>query len=61
VSLRICPEVIDYFKSTGDGWQSRIDETLRQAVKRKATKRKATKRKAAVPPRRRRREGIASS
>jgi uncharacterized protein (DUF4415 family) len=42
VSLRISPEVIDYFKSTGDGWQSRIDETLRQAVKRKATKRKAS-------------------
>jgi uncharacterized protein (DUF4415 family) len=33
VSLRISPEVIDYFKSTGTGWQSRIDETLRKAVK----------------------------
>jgi uncharacterized protein (DUF4415 family) len=42
VSLRISPEVIEYFKSTGDGWQSRIDETLREAVKRKATKRKAS-------------------
>jgi uncharacterized protein (DUF4415 family) len=36
VSLRISPEVIEYFKSTGEGWQSRIDETLREAVKRKA-------------------------
>jgi uncharacterized protein (DUF4415 family) len=41
VSLRISPEVIDYFKSTGAGWQSRIDETLREAVKRKAMRRKA--------------------
>jgi uncharacterized protein (DUF4415 family) len=46
VSLRISPEVIDYFKSTGDGWQTRIDETLRGVVKRKAAKPKATKRKA---------------
>jgi uncharacterized protein (DUF4415 family) len=30
-------EVIEYFKSTGVGWQSRIDETLRKAVKRKAS------------------------
>ena len=40
VSLRISPEVIEYFKSTGDGWQSRIDETLREAVKRKARARR---------------------
>ena len=42
VSLRISPEVIEYFKSTGSGWQSRIDETLREVVKRKAAKRKAS-------------------
>jgi uncharacterized protein (DUF4415 family) len=42
VSLRISPEVIDYFKSTGSGWQSRIDETLREVVKRKASKGKAS-------------------
>jgi uncharacterized protein (DUF4415 family) len=35
VSLRLSPEVIQHFKSTGAGWQSRIDETLRKAVKRK--------------------------
>jgi uncharacterized protein (DUF4415 family) len=40
VSLRISPEVIEYFKSTGNGWQSRIDETLREAVKRKARARR---------------------
>jgi uncharacterized protein (DUF4415 family) len=27
--------VVEHFKSTGVGWQSRIDETLRKAVKRK--------------------------
>src|ERR1700727_1470002 len=35
VSLRLSPEVIEHFKSTGAGWQSRIDDTLRDAVKRK--------------------------
>ena len=33
VSLRIDPEVIDYFKSTGRGWQSRIDAALKEWVK----------------------------
>jgi uncharacterized protein (DUF4415 family) len=37
VSLRLSPEVIEHFKATGDGWQSRIDETLRKVVKRKAS------------------------
>ena len=37
VSLRLSPEVIEHFKSTGSGWQSRIDETLRKAVKRKTS------------------------
>jgi uncharacterized protein (DUF4415 family) len=37
VSLRLSPEVVEHFKSTGKGWQSRIDETLRKAVKRKAS------------------------
>jgi uncharacterized protein (DUF4415 family) len=48
VSLRISPEVIDYFKSTGSGWQSRIDETLRDVVKRKGTKHKTAKHKASA-------------
>jgi len=37
VSLRLSREVIEHFKSTGSGWQSRIDETLRKAVKGKAS------------------------
>lgn len=30
VSLRLSPEVLTYFRSTGEGWQSRIDEALRK-------------------------------
>ena len=37
VSLRLSPEVIEHFKSSGAGWQSRIDETLRKVVKRKTS------------------------
>ncbi len=29
VSVRYSPEVLAYFKSTGDGWQSRMDGVLR--------------------------------
>ena len=34
VSVRYSPEVITYFKSTGEGWQSRMDGVLRQYVAR---------------------------
>jgi uncharacterized protein (DUF4415 family) len=33
VSVRYSPEVVAYFKSTGDGWQARMDGVLRQYVK----------------------------
>lgn len=36
VSVRYSPEVIAYFKSTGEGWQSRMDGVLRQYVSRHA-------------------------
>lgn len=32
VSIRLSPEVIEYFKSGGPGWQSRIDDALRKMV-----------------------------
>jgi uncharacterized protein (DUF4415 family) len=32
VSVRYSREVIEYFKSTGDGWQSRMDEVLLKYV-----------------------------
>lgn len=34
VSVRYSPEVVAYFKSTGEGWQSRMDGVLRQYVQR---------------------------
>jgi len=36
VSVRYSREVVDYFRSTGDGWQSRMDEVLRKHVNRRA-------------------------
>jgi uncharacterized protein (DUF4415 family) len=35
VSLRLSPEVIDHFRAEGPGWQTRINETLLDAVRRK--------------------------
>ncbi len=35
VSLRLSREVIEHFKGGGPGWQTRINETLLDAVKRK--------------------------
>lgn len=32
ISIRLDQEVIDRFKATGDGWQSRMNEALRKAV-----------------------------
>jgi uncharacterized protein (DUF4415 family) len=34
VSVRYSPEVVAYFKSTGEGWQSRMDVVLRQYIAR---------------------------
>ncbi len=36
VSVRYSPEVVAYFKSTGEGWQSRIDSVLREYVARQS-------------------------
>jgi uncharacterized protein (DUF4415 family) len=36
VSLRLSADVVDHFKSTGPGWQTRIDGTLRQAIRKRA-------------------------
>ena len=32
VTLRYSPEVVEYFKSTGDGWQIRMDEALKEWI-----------------------------
>jgi uncharacterized protein (DUF4415 family) len=34
VSVRYSPEVVNYFKSTGEGWQSLMDSVLRRYVSR---------------------------
>ena len=34
VSVRYSPEVLAYFKATGEGWQSRMDGVLREYVTR---------------------------
>ena len=36
VSIRYSPEVVAYFKSTGAGWQSRMDGVLRGYVARRS-------------------------
>ncbi len=33
VSIRLSPEVVDAFKATGKGWQTRIDEVLKEWVR----------------------------
>ncbi|MCX7893359.1 MAG: BrnA antitoxin family protein [Burkholderiales bacterium] len=36
LSVRYSREVVEYFKSTGAGWQSRMDEVLRAYVTRRS-------------------------
>ena len=32
VSLRLDPDILAYFRATGPGWQSKINEYLRKAI-----------------------------
>ena len=32
ISIRLSPEVTAYFRSTGKGWQTRLDEALKEYV-----------------------------
>ena len=41
VTLRISPEVIEYYRSTGQGWQSRIDKVLLDSIKKVALRKMA--------------------
>jgi uncharacterized protein (DUF4415 family) len=36
VSVRYSPEVIAYFRQTGEGWQSRMDAVLREYIQSKS-------------------------
>jgi len=42
VKLRISPDVLDYFRRGGPGWQTRINATLERAVLRNKKKGKAS-------------------
>lgn len=35
ITMRLSSEVIAYFKATGPGWQTRVDETLKAIIRRK--------------------------
>ena len=35
ISIRLMPDVLEYFRATGDGWQGRINGVLSQYVKRR--------------------------
>ena len=39
VSVRYSPEVLTYFRSTGDGWQARMDGVLQEYVAKQGTRR----------------------
>ena len=47
-SIRLDADVLAFFKSQGDGYQSRINEALRKEVDRKLTGRDATRKRATV-------------
>jgi uncharacterized protein (DUF4415 family) len=36
VTVRYSPEVVKYFKKTGEGWQTRMDKVLKKYVERKS-------------------------
>ncbi|MFZ5548077.1 MAG: BrnA antitoxin family protein [Pseudomonadota bacterium] len=36
VNMRLSPEVVEYFKAGGEGWQTRIDEHLKAFVRKRA-------------------------
>jgi uncharacterized protein (DUF4415 family) len=37
LSVRYSPEVVEYFRATGAGWQTRMDEALKEWLKEHAT------------------------
>jgi uncharacterized protein (DUF4415 family) len=32
ITIRLSPDILEKFKATGDGWQTRIDKSLRQFI-----------------------------
>jgi|SRR3972149_2491952 len=37
VTVRYSPEVVEFFRATGEGWQTRMNDALRAYVKRRRT------------------------
>ncbi|MCI0734255.1 MAG: BrnA antitoxin family protein [Methylococcaceae bacterium] len=37
LSVRYSPDVVEYFRSTGPGWQTRMDDALKEWVKEHAS------------------------
>jgi uncharacterized protein (DUF4415 family) len=33
INIRVSPEVLDAFKATGEGWQTKVDEALKEWLK----------------------------
>jgi BrnA antitoxin of type II toxin-antitoxin system len=33
LSVRYSPQVVDYFRATGEGWQARMDEALKEWIR----------------------------
>ncbi len=42
LSVRYSPETVDYFRTTGEGWQARMDEVLRKYVVRRRGRQPST-------------------
>jgi uncharacterized protein (DUF4415 family) len=45
-NIRLSPEVLEYFRATGPGWQTRVDEILKSHVARRARRAPASGRSA---------------
>ena len=52
VSIRYSPEVIDYFRASGAGWQARMDAVLKDYVEAHSTgdAKGAPRRRTSAPP-----------
>ena len=48
IHIRLSPQVLGHFRATGPGWQTRIDEILRNWVKRHASGSRAPGKRARV-------------
>ena len=46
INIRLSPEVLEYFRATGPGWQTRVDEILKEHVAGRPARRTAGKQRA---------------